>query len=222
MYNFCDIREFKKLASDGLINKSVNIKDLAIKKSLSSDVMIGEGRQINFIITTEDVDRDRDRVMQDGIQLNHFGNNAVVLFEHDHNKPIGKVIALQKTKAGLQATVEFLPADNPQFGTLAEGVFCACRENFLRCTSIGFLPLEFERTTDETRGVGTYDAGVDFTKIDLFELSIVSVPSNPYCLIQSNKMQQPKSIDNSASKTEPNINTNKIHKSRRLRILNNL
>jgi HK97 family phage prohead protease len=211
MYEFREIRDFKKN----------NSTEFALKKSLPSDVMIGENRQITFIITTEDVDRDYDKVMQDGIQLNHFGNNAIVLFEHDHNKPIGRVVDLKHTKSGLQATVEFMPADNPQFGTLAEGVYRAVCDNYIRTTSIGFLPLEFTRTDDVTRGAGTFDGGVDFTKIDLFELSIVSVPSNPYALVQ-NIQPQPKSLDASDSKIKSNINMNKMHKTRRLRILNNL
>jgi HK97 family phage prohead protease len=209
MYKFCEIRDFKKN----------NTTDLALKKSLPSEVMIGENRQITFIITTEDVDRDYDKVMQDGIQLNHFGNNAIVLFEHDHNKPIGKVVDIKRTKNGMQATIEFMPADNPQFGQLAEGVYQACRDGYIKTTSIGFLPLEFERTTDETRGAGTFDAGVDFTKIDLFELSIVSVPSNPYALIQQTGPQS-KAIVTTDTLTHINTaNMKKIHKTR-LRILN--
>ncbi len=133
----------------------------------------GSDRTVKFVITTDDVDRERDVIDPAGVDTSDFEKNPVVLFAHSHHDlPIGKAVHLSKQPGKIEATVEFATEEqNPQ----AERVFQLVRGGFLNATSIGFRPLEWV-FNEERRGV-------DFTAVELLEFSIVPVPANAHALI---------------------------------------
>lgn len=148
-----------------------------IYKAFASDVKAVEGqeRQFGFTITTSDVDRENDVISADGWELDNYLRNPVVLFAHDyHQPPVGVSRELTRTERGLSSICEFAEAKDYAFaGTIAALV----RMGALRATSVGFRTLEW--SYDEVR------SGVNFTRQELLEYSIVPVPANPHALIEA-------------------------------------
>ncbi|MCR4375690.1 MAG: HK97 family phage prohead protease [Acidobacteria bacterium] len=117
-------------------------------------------------ITTDGIDRSRDRVMPQGCQLGGYLKNPVVLFGHDYSSiPVGTCTAIEATANGLKATWKWLTGD-----PFAERVKNAWDQGILRAASIGFNPMKW--AYDEER------RGYDFLEWDLLEFSIVPVPAN--------------------------------------------
>jgi len=108
-------------------------------------------------------DRDGDIVIQYGIDLTNFKKNPIMLYQHDRNNPIGKVVAVEATDKGLYVKCEIYKALNPQaYAGVVNGV--------LKTFSIGFRGLD-----------GEYNDDTDtfyFTKSELLEVSVVSIPAN--------------------------------------------
>ncbi|MFC0407927.1 HK97 family phage prohead protease [Roseomonas elaeocarpi] len=159
--------------------------DTRLQKDALTQVESGEGRVIRFVISSATVDRDLDTISVDGWDLTAYRKNPVVLWGHNSDElPIGKCVSIFVEAGKLKADVEFLPADTPCVGDRAEAVFRMCRDGFLSATSVGFRPLEWKLTDDEARGAGDYFPGVDFSRQELMEFSIVSIPCNPEALIE--------------------------------------
>jgi HK97 family phage prohead protease len=141
-------------------------------------------RRIKFTISTDAVDLDNDTVNQSGWDLSIFKTNPVVLFMHNSDGfPVGKCVGINVEDGKLKATVEFLPADNPANGPVAEGVYQMCRDGFLSATSVGFLPTSYEISAERTDENDWWPA-IDFTAQKLLEFSIVTVPANSEALIE--------------------------------------
>lgn len=87
--------------------------------------------------------------------------NPIVLFAHNHERPIGKVVSLSIDKGGLTVRCEIFDVE---IGTMI-------RAGVLRTFSIGFIIKNW--TYDEKSEVRT------ITALDLVEISVVSVPANP-------------------------------------------
>lgn len=139
-----------------------------------------EERTIDFVISTEAVDRDFDTISVAGWQLAHYRKNPVVLWAHDSRSlPIARALHTRKEDGALVSTAQFTPADmNPNGDT----VFRMYVGKFLHAVSVGFMPITFDRADDEKRPFG-----VDFKKQDLLEFSAVPVPANPEALVQAAK-----------------------------------
>lgn len=143
------------------------------------DANTTDERCITFTISTDDIDRVGDKVFQDGWYLDNYISNPVVLWAHDDKSlPIGKCVNIFVQNNSLKATVQFVKADVPIIGPLAEAVFQLCRDGFLCATSVGFRPLEFDFTDDDTRIYASCH-GADIKRAELLEFSIVSIPCNP-------------------------------------------
>lgn len=211
--------EFKSL-----VKTKQSVKPIR-KEAVSTPIQIS-GRQLKFTISTEAIDRDHDKVSQDGWQLDNYKKNPVVLWGHDASQlPVGKCVALSIENGDLCAVVEFVPGE---INTMAESVYQLCLRGFLSATSVGFMPLEWEFSEEEERGADSYNGGVDFKTCELMEFSIVNVPANPEALIQdpieSSDTQpvaadEPEEDDSDSSKSLNNTHSRKIRTLMRLRLL---
>lgn len=185
-----DLARFKRLAVDGRRPGQATTKRISAevpvlrKEYLGPAEVLGE-RQLRFTISTAAVDRAQDTVDQGGWDLSAYQRNPVVLWQHDSwSMPIGKCVDIGLEAGALRATVEFVRADMPGgVGELAETVLMMCKEGFLSATSVGFRPIEFDITTDASRGAEDWLPGFDFKRQDLTEFSIVTVPCNPDAVI---------------------------------------
>jgi HK97 family phage prohead protease len=121
-------------------------------------------------ITTPSLDRDRDRVLPMGGQLEAYMKNPVVQWGHAYAEPwqtIGKTTALEVSPSGIDATFELREPANesdPQHIVLA-----LWEQQLINTASIGFQPLT---ATPNDAG------GVDFTSWELYEFSLVPIPAN--------------------------------------------
>lgn len=103
------------------------------------------------------------RVAIGGIRLDRFALNPVMLKEHDPALVIGRWEKWEISDNQLSAVPVF-DLDDPEGKEVARKV----EKNFLRCASIGIIPLKLEFIDDE----------FVMTECELVEASIVSIPSD--------------------------------------------
>jgi HK97 family phage prohead protease/HK97 family phage major capsid protein len=120
---------------------------------------------IRGMASTSDIDRVGDIVEPDAWTkggLKNYTKNPIILFNHDYNKPIGRGTEFKVTKTGLEITAQISKAD-PYIAKLIE-------DGVLSTFSIGFKVKEADYMK-ETGGLLIKD-------VELFEVSVVSVPAN--------------------------------------------
>lgn len=138
-----------------------------------------------ILINTGGLDRDRDRVIPDGANVDAYTKNPVVQWAHNYKDPwatIGKTIKLERTADGLVADFELRPPVNdadPQ--NIIMGLW---NGGWVRTASIGFIP---------TQGKPNKEGGTDFSAWDLLEFSLVPIPANADALRLAVKALDPQS-----------------------------
>ena len=135
-------------------------------------------------ITTSVMDRDRDIVLANGIELSDFQLNPIVLYSHERTRPVGRALWIKAEGDGLKAKTEYTTRPKKYEGEwFPDFVFSMIQADVLRGKSIGFLPLEIrEPEIDE---IELYpDVQCVIVKSLLLEFSVVSVPSNPFALLE--------------------------------------
>ncbi len=179
------IKEFKK-RFQGATNSS-DYGNILLRKQFVPDVVKQEGededRTLLFTISTDSVDRDNDTISVKGWKLANFKKNPVVLFAHDaRTPPIATATRVFTEDGRLKSAAKFLPPDlaDHDHVRFADMIFQMLKHKFMRATSVGFRPIEIKEPEEE-RGSG-FMSGLDFTKQELLEYSIVPVPANPEAL----------------------------------------
>ena len=132
---------------------------------------VGE-RQIRVRISTGQVDRAGDVVVQKGIGFANFLKSRTVLWNHDQDHPVAQCLSIDSDAAGdLEALTQFpdagvSPKSDEVYGLLKAGV--------INAASIGFLPVEVEPVDGKNPR-----KGLRIASSELLEFSFVSVPANP-------------------------------------------
>lgn len=135
-------------------------------------------RLVDFVISTDSVDRYGDTVSVKGWSLKAFKRNPVVLFAHDSwSPPIAKASRVRVEDGKLKARAEFMGKDLNPF---ADSIFQMYVQGFMKATSVGFMPIKYNWSEDEKRS-----GGIDFEEQELLEFSAVPVPANPEALIEA-------------------------------------
>lgn len=148
-----------------------------LRKTIVSTIkeVKGKERVLEFIGTTELIDRDNEVIKADAWQFERYKANPVVQWAHIYSAPpIGKTVAIRQTKK--RETVFEIEFADYEY---ADIIFKLCKGGFLNATSVGFIPLEYEE------GKKAGDPRRIYTKVELLEISIVPVPSNPDALISA-------------------------------------
>jgi HK97 family phage prohead protease len=145
-------------------------------------------RTLQFVASDETPDRVGDVIKVSGWNLSEYKKNPVVLWGHDTSNvpPIGRAINVRRGKKpngdpALYANIEFAPEEAHPF---AETVYQLAKRGFLNAVSVGFLPRATKELSEEEKsalGMPTY--GQMYSKADLMEISVVSVPANPSALV---------------------------------------
>lgn len=149
-----------------------------------ADVTVDQRTDVSAV-TTRAMDRDREIIIPEGIELEDYRQNPIVLFGHDQNRPCGKCLWIKATPDGLTAKTRYPDRPSKYAGEwLPDFVFSMVQADVLRGKSIGFLPLEMrEPTADELK---SYPDCVNvISRCLLLEYSVVSVPSNPAALVEA-------------------------------------
>lgn len=157
------------------IYKSVNIEIKA-----SDD----EKREITAVGSKQVVDRDGDVVFVDGMKLTEYKKNPLFMWAHRGGETpeniLGSGTKVWKDGKQLMFKLKFLDSDvNPR----ADMVYKMYKAGALRAFSIGFEPNWKETKFNEKNN------GYDIGESNLFEISAVPVPANPFALIQSKEFK---------------------------------
>jgi hypothetical protein len=97
--------------------------------------------------------------------------------------PVGKALSVYLEDNRLKSPTQFATREIYPF---ADTIFQLVDGGFMRATSVGFIPKEWEETEDEERlEAAGWFTPLDFTKQELLEYSIVPVPSNPEALLEA-------------------------------------
>ena len=137
-------------------------------------------RTFTFVFSNADVDRYGDKIDPAGWDLTNYRTNPVVLFGHDAGavaNVVGRAKNVRVQGGQLLGDIEFMPAT---ISELAETVYQMVRDGFLNAVSVGFAPVEWKAAHDKSR-----PGGIDITKAELLEVSIVPIPALPSALIQA-------------------------------------
>lgn len=137
-----------------------------------------ETRTIVGIATTPTADRVGDIVEPKGAT---FALPLPLLYQHDHNQPIGHVTAAKVTPKGIEITAQITKVEQPgKLKDRLDEAWDLVKSKLVGGLSIGFKPLEYER-------IGEKNLGMRFTKWLWLELSAVTVPANGDCSITAVK-----------------------------------
>lgn len=143
-----------------------------------------------YAATYSNLDRVYDAIMPGAFteSISSFIADGVVLFNHDPNRPIGRVERIAETDRGLYVNVAFSGTDD------AQRVRQLIQEGIVRKMSVQFRVLDSEKWTEqELKGIlgERWDAmstqqrtqallyGRKILRAELYELGPVSMPANP-------------------------------------------
>jgi HK97 family phage prohead protease/HK97 family phage major capsid protein len=129
-----------------------------------------------FIASTETVDRYGDVILASGWDLRWFKKNPIALWAHNHSQPIGTWEDVRVEEGSLVARLEMVKAG---VSSIADMVRAFVEQRVLRAVSVGFIPKAAEPRLDAK---GNPTGGYTFTKSELLEISVVSVPANQEAL----------------------------------------
>lgn len=135
-----------------------------------------EKREISGVATTPEPDRVGDIVEPLGVK---FKNPLPLLWQHDHEKPVGTVKFEKPTKDGIRfvATLPVI-AEDGKLKEMVDLAWQSVKARLVRGVSIGFRPLEYSYMDS---------GGIRFTESEVYELSLVSVPANAAASIETIK-----------------------------------
>jgi HK97 family phage prohead protease len=126
--------------------------------------------------TTPATDRVGDTVNSLGAT---FKNPLVLLHQHQHDRPVGTVTFKKPTAKGIEFDAEIPIVDEPSpFKDRCDSAWAEVSYGVVRFVSIGFRPLKYSFLDD---------GGIDYQAVEIYELSLVSVPALPQAAITSIK-----------------------------------
>lgn len=127
-----------------------------------------------FVLSDDTLDRMGDIIDPGGWDLKWFKQNPIALFGHDSKFPIGNW--KNQRIEGRRLMADYQPAARGTSARVDE-INSLIEQDVLRATSVGFVPKEYE-PLDPKHPYG----GQRYTKQELLEASIVTVPANPAAL----------------------------------------
>lgn len=133
-------------------------------------------RVISGIATTPSVDRVGDIIDPKGVE---FSNPLPLLWQHQHDKPIGQTKFGKPTKDGIPFEAEIASTNEP--GTLKDRLdeaWQSIKLGLVKAVSIGFRPIEWAFMEN---------GGIRFNEVEVYELSCVTIPANADALITTIK-----------------------------------
>jgi len=138
-------------------------------------------RTIEFVASTEAVDRYGDIIRTSGWKLDNYRKNPVFLWAHKSGEPpIGRTVDVHVETAPVPALIQHVEFADAATYKFADTVFHLYKGGYMRAVSVGFMPLAAPTRITDSEGNAT--GGYEFTSQELLELSAVSLPANPEAL----------------------------------------
>lgn len=141
----------------------------------------GKTRSAVFVMTDETTDSYGDTVRAKGADLTRFEGNPICLLNHRSDLILGNWSDVQKKPKRIEGRATLAAEGTAPHIDMAYGLL---EQGILRAASIGFMPTKLERKLDD-KGEPTW--AYDILEWEMYECSIVSVPSNPAALARSIK-----------------------------------
>ena len=146
------------------------MQNINLNAEIKSIKAVGEGDnpplKIKGYANTITKDRAGDVILSEAWTtsnaLKNFMKNPIMLFGHNHSRPIGKILDLEPTESGLMVEGEVSAADLQ--------IYSLIRDEVLKTFSVGFYIKDAE-WDDMTETFIIKD-------LELLEISVVSVPCN--------------------------------------------
>ena len=137
-----------------------------------------------FVVSTPEVDRYGTIIIPSGINYTAYLNNPIVLAQHNADEwPIGKCLGFMMNGENLEATLQ-LHRITDEACEVADLVAAG----YVKAVSVGIIPTESEEQTIDGKKVTIY------TKSELVEFSVVSIPANRDALIKKSIKELFKSL----------------------------
>jgi HK97 family phage prohead protease/HK97 family phage major capsid protein len=148
----------------------------------------GKLNGLEFVLSDETPDRMEDIIASDGWDLSNFKKNPIALFNHKSDFPIGRWRGLRVEDKQLRGHLQLAPeGTSPRIDEIRKLI----EAGILRAVSVGFRPIEHE-SLDKKNPF----SGHRYTKSELVETSLVSVPANPNALAVAKSLQiSPATLD---------------------------
>jgi HK97 family phage prohead protease len=125
------------------------------------------------VATAEVLDRDNEIVKIDGLDYSAYLKNPVVTWMHNWDEiPVGRVLWIRKVTEDVPKLLVKIQLHRKT--ELSQTLWELIKEGYIKAVSITFKVYDFEDSRD---GVRIY------TKTELMEIAIVSIPANPQALI---------------------------------------
>lgn len=144
-----------------------------------------KAEEFTAIASSDVVDRQGEIIEQTGWDLKNFKQNPIMLWMHDHTKPLGKVTRVWLDKTGAKPILKFkgVISDATEWGKAAKQLI---EEGILNSFSVGFRAMDM----DDNK----------ITKAELYEISLVTVPANPEARIIAAKSLKEAGISDDITK----------------------
>ena len=154
-----------------------------IRKVITCEVKEVAPRVLEFVGSTEDVDRMGDVIIASGWQLKDYKKNPVFLWAHQYDMPpVGKATKVWIDEDKLKFNIQFPMREEYEF---ADTIYKLYKGGYLRASSVGFMPIKSEPIEQkEDEDVMIYQP-TRYLKQDLLELSGCPVPANPNALAEA-------------------------------------
>jgi len=155
-------------------------------KTLDAAYSSEDGTKFVATITTDTIDRDGEVVIPAGMNSKEYERNPVLLYAHDPKMPIGKMETLRRGDGKIEADFRLAPRPQEHQGEwLPDTVGALMKFGALRGVSIGFHAQANGMRSASKADIERYGDGVKrvFSKWNLLEVSVVSVPANQEALV---------------------------------------
>ena len=148
---------------------------LQVEKNLCFEVTKASDGTYQVIASDESIDRYQDIVEAAGWRLENYGRNPLWLVDHDYVVQSIVGVGVDVRVSGGRLVASYKP--DPINSSIATDVVLAKLDSLsLRAVSVGFMPIRWERISDEK---GNWTGGFRYLEQDLLEISWVAVPANP-------------------------------------------
>jgi len=134
------------------------------------------GEPDEFVLSDGSIDRMGDVIEPGGWALEQIKSDPPVLFNHNRDHIVGRWTDIRVKDGKLIGRIVWAKSDKWPMGQYIRDLV---REGVLRTVSVGFQPVAREPLTKEA---DKHHGPFRFTKQQLLECSLVSVPANPNAL----------------------------------------
>jgi uncharacterized protein len=156
------------------------------------------GLQFEGYASTVDIDRTRDVVLPTAFSkfLEQYMTNPIILLQHDSDKPIGSIVEATIDDTGLYVK-GIVKSDK-------ENIFQDLRTGVIKTMSFGYRVNDYDLAEAEQEGKRIVTAVIK--ELELFEISLVSVPMNPNAMVKSKDEIMSQNLNDEEYKTYFQLN----------------